>query len=252
MSRAAFISDVHANLEALQAVLADIRLRGFEEVYCLGDVVGYGPDPIATTDLIRATCKVTIRGNHDDALVSGAWGFNQAARDAVEWARGRLRPGILRPRARARWSFLANLPLRHEWEGFLLVHGSPRDPVSEYILPRDSRWFAPAPHAELFELFATVCLVGHTHIAGVFWENEEFVPQRELGEGFRYESAKMIVNVGSVGQPRDGDWRACYLTIEDGLFRYHRVEYPVGLTQRKIRSIPQLDKRLADRLSEGI
>ncbi len=251
MSKAAFISDVHANLEALQAVLADIRQRGFEDVYCLGDVVGYGPDPIAVTDIIRKTCKVTIRGNHDDALVSGAWGFNQAARDAVEWSRRQLRPNFLRRGARARWSFLANLPLRHEWEGCLLVHGSPRDPVSEYILPRDARWFASSPYADLFERFATVCLVGHTHIAGVFWENRDFVPERELNGGFRYESTKMIVNVGSVGQPRDGNWRACYLSVEDGIFRYHRVEYPVAVTQDKIRSIPRLDKRLADRLAEG-
>lgn len=251
MPRAAFISDVHANLEALQAVLADIRRRGFEEIICLGDVVGYGPDPAAATDLVRKTCKVTLRGNHDDALVSGAWGFNQAAREAVEWARRKLRPSLFRKGSRARWRFLSNLPLRHEWEGYLLVHGSPRDPVSEYVLPRGIGWPSSSPYEDLFERFETVCLVGHTHIAGVFREDGDFTPAREAGESFRFESSKLIVNVGSVGQPRDGDWRACYLTVEDGAFQFHRVEYPVAVTQEKIRAIPDLDRRLADRLAEG-
>src|SRR4029434_1933632 len=131
MGGAAVIPDIHANLEALTSVLDDIRRHGYEEVYCLGDVVGYGPDPVACTDLVREHARVTILGNHDEALVKGAWGFNQVARSAMEWTKKQLRPSIFRPGSRDRWRFLAELPLRHEWHGYLLVHGSPpaRDPA---------------------------------------------------------------------------------------------------------------------------
>ena len=252
MPSAAFISDIHANLEALTAVLEDIDRRGYEETFCLGDVVGYGPDPVACTDLVRHRAKVTILGNHDEALVKGAWGFNQAARTAMEWTRKQLRPSIFRPGSRERWQFLAGLPIRHEWEGYLLVHGSPRQPTTEYILPRDADWPPPGMFQELFQHFQSVCLVGHTHIAGIFEEAPKFTPQKLLGENFRPASPKVLINVGSVGQPRDHDWRACYLSVKDGVFTFHRVEYPVETTQRKIRAIPELDNRLADRLAEGV
>jgi len=252
MPSAAFISDVHANLEALKAVIEDIQRHGYENVFCLGDIVGYGPDPVAATDVVRRACKVTIRGNHDEALVKGAWGFNLVARSAMEWTRRQLRPSLFRRGSRSRWRYFLNLPVRYEWNGFLLVHGSPREPTSEYILPRDADWPAPGMFQELFASFETVCFVGHTHIAGVFTEGPRFVPQKELGSTFRAEGEKLIINVGSVGQPRDGDWRACYLSFEEGVFRFHRVEYSVEVTQRKIRAIPDLDNRLADRLSEGI
>lgn len=250
MPTAAFISDIHANLEALTAVLEDISRHGYPEIYCLGDVVGYGPDPAACTDLVRRHCKATILGNHDEALVKGAWGFNQVARSAMEWTRKQLRPGFFKRGSRARWKFLAELPLRYQWHDILLVHGSPREPTSEYILPRDAQW-TPGIFEELFSGFESVCLVGHTHMAGVFEEGPKFYPQKELGETFKKKDSKMIVNVGSVGQPRDQDSRACYLSIEDGSYRFHRVEYDIAKTQKKIRDIPELDNRLGDRLSDG-
>jgi diadenosine tetraphosphatase ApaH/serine/threonine PP2A family protein phosphatase len=252
MPSAAFISDIHANLEALTCVLADIARHGYEEIYCLGDVVGYGPDPVASTDLVRKNARVTILGNHDEALVKGAFGFNQVARAAMEWTRKQLQPSWLRPGSKERWTFLANLPVRHEVNRMLLVHGSPRQPTSEYILPRDADWSPPGMFQELFASFESVCLVGHTHIAGVFEEGPRFTPQAELGETFQRKAGKMIVNVGSVGQPRDHDWRASYLSIEGDVFRFHRVEYPVEATQKKIRAIPDLDNRLAERLTEGV
>lgn len=251
MPSAAFISDIHANIEALKAVLEDVRVRAYEEVFCLGDVVGYGPDPIATTDTIRRVCRATIRGNHDEALIKGAWGFNSVARTAMEWTRRQLRPSLLRPGSRRRWRFFRDLPSRHEWQGYLLVHGSPREPTSEYILPRDVEWPPPGMFQELFDRFESVCLVGHTHLGGVFYPGPRFISQGDIGESFQFEGERMIINVGSVGQPRDGDWRACYLGVRDGVFRFHRVAYPVEVTQRKIRAIPQLDDRLADRLTLG-
>ena len=252
MASAAFISDIHANLEALTAVIEDIDRHGYSEIFCLGDVVGYGPDPVACTDLVRRRAKVTVLGNHDEALVKGAWGFNQIARSAMDWTRKQLRPSLFRTGSRERWQFLASLPLRYEWHDYLLVHGSPREPTTEYILPRDADWPAPGMFQELFDRFQSVCLVGHTHMAGIFEEGPRFTPQKLLGETFRSGEGKMIVNVGSVGQPRDHDWRACYLSVEDGVFRFHRVEYPVAVTQKKIRAIPELDNRLADRLVEGV
>lgn len=251
MPSAAFISDIHGNLEALKAVVEDIDRHGYERIFCLGDIVGYGPDPVGTTDLVRRRSEVTIKGNHDEALVKGSWGFNPVARSAMEWTRRQLRPRLLSRGSRARWQFFLDLVRRYEWEGCLLVHGSPREPTSEYILPRDAEWPPPGMFTELFDAFENVCLVGHTHIAGIFTEGPRFIPQKEAEETFRMGREKMIINVGSVGQPRDGDWRACYLSMEDGVFRFHRVEYAVATTQKKIRSIPELDKRLADRLSEG-
>jgi diadenosine tetraphosphatase ApaH/serine/threonine PP2A family protein phosphatase len=253
MKSAAVISDIHANLEALRAVLEDIDRRGYSEVFCLGDVIGYGPDPVACTDLVRKRCTVTILGNHDEALLKGAWGFNPVARAAIEWTRRQMRPRILSAASRARWQFLAGLPLRHEWQGLHLVHGSPRDPTTEYVLPRHAEWPVPGMFEGIFGLFPSVCLVGHTHIAGVFDETPRFTPQAEIDGRFAVDGRKLLINVGSVGQPRDGDWRASYLSVEeDGSFSFHRVEYPVETTQKKIRAIPDLDPRLADRLSGGL
>ncbi len=252
MANAAFISDVHANLEALTVVLADIERRRIDCIFCLGDVIGYGPDPAACTDLVMARCRATIRGNHDEALIHGPVGFNPVARGAIEWTRKRLAPRIWRPDSRKRWDFLSDLPLHHEWEGFLLVHGSPRDPTSEYIMDRDILFGPPTMFSEIFARFATVCLVGHTHIPGVFYEGPRFVPQRDVPSPLPLGDRKMVVNVGSVGQPRDHDRRACYVTFEDGAFHFHRLEYPFTTTQRKIREAGELDVRLAERLAEGV
>jgi len=253
MKSAAFISDIHSNLEALKAVLADIDRLGYEEILCLGDVVGYGPDPRPCVDLVRKRCRLSLLGNHDEALFKGAWGFNKLARGAVDWTRKQLRPQWLRAGSRQRWRFLRDLPLQFEWSDFLLVHGSPREPTTEYILPHSVDWPDPSSYDELFTYFERGCLVGHTHIPGIFKPERRFVPQAELADAFHVDEGKFIMNVGSVGQPRDQDWRACYLSVEgDGLFRFHRVEYAVEVTQRKIRATTALDNRLADRLSGGL
>ena len=114
---------------------------------------------------MRSVARITILGNHDEALVKGPWGFNQVARTAMEWTRKQLRPSIFRPSSRDRWDFLAGLPSQSRWNDFLLVHGSPREPTSEYILPRDAAWSPPGMFQELFGGFDSVCFVGHTHIA---------------------------------------------------------------------------------------
>ena len=137
MKSAAFISDIHSNLEALKAVLADIDRKGYQEILCLGDIVGYGPDPRPCVDLVRKRCRFSLLGNHDEALIKGPWGFNQLARNAIEWTRKRMRPRFYRFGSQARWNFLAELPIQAEWRNYLLVHGSPRDPVHEYVMKTD-------------------------------------------------------------------------------------------------------------------
>jgi len=251
MVRAAIISDIHGNREALESVLADIDRQGIEEIHCLGDIVGYGPDPVACVDIVRERCKIVICGNHDQAIFKGAWGFRPVASDAIDWTRGVLRPRFFKPGARRRWEYLGSLPLIERWEGFLLVHGSPRQPTEEYVMPAHASWPPPGMFEEIFELVEGVCFVGHTHYAGVFVEGPGFTPQGEIRDTFRSEGRKLLINVGSVGQPRDRDPRSCYLTVDEGAFLFRRVEYPVEVTQRKIRSIPALHNRLADRLGAG-
>lgn len=253
MAKVAILSDIHGNLEALAAVLSDLEHRGVGEIVCLGDIVGYGPDPVACVDEIRQRASVTICGNHDEALLRGALGFNQVARRAIEWTRRQLRPTLLRPRSLVRWRFLANLPLSAQRFGWLLVHGSPRDPTSEYVLPRHVAWPPPGMFEEIFAAFPTICFVGHTHVAGIFTDVSEprFTPQSEIDGPFEFEGSKMLINVGSVGQPRDRDWRACYLIVDEGRMEYHRVEYSVERTQRKIRAVGDLDDSLAERLATG-
>jgi diadenosine tetraphosphatase ApaH/serine/threonine PP2A family protein phosphatase len=250
--KAAFISDIHANLEALQAVLTEIDRLGIGTIHCLGDIIGYGPDPEACTDLIQARCSTAIRGNHDEAIIHEPMGFNPVARTAIEWTRKKLLPHFWRPESRRRWEFIENLPVRAEWNGFLLVHGSPRDPTSEYIMDRDILFGPPNMFSEIFSRFERVCLVGHTHIPGIFYEGPRFVPQRSLPDEVPLEDRKMVINVGSVGQPRDRDPRASFVTFEDGVFRFRRAAYDFATTQRKLRAIPQLDARLSERLAEGV
>ncbi len=268
MNSSAFISDIHSNLEALTAVLEDIDHHGYEEIFCLGDLVGYGPDPVACTDLVQERCRVTLLGNHEEALLKGTQGFNRVALSSIEWTREQLRPRFYRAGSRRRWEFLTGLPLRYQWEDFLLVHGSPREPTTEYIFPGDAEWDLTGKFEAIFGSFKTVCLVAHTHYAGVFKETQgipqkevgdplrkdvDFIPQKEVGDPFRFEGKKLIINVGSVGQPRDENWRACYLSIENNeLFRFHRVEYPVEVTQKKIAAIDALDNSLADRLRKRV
>ncbi len=251
MKSAALISDIHSNLEALTAVLEHIETMGYEEIYCLGDVVGYGPDPIRCTDLVRKRCKATLLGNHDEAIFKGAWGFTEVARAAIEWTKKQLRPRVLRPASRARWNFLQDRPLKLDWGSWLLVHGSPRDPTSEYILPRDAQWPGAAKFDELFETIESICFVGHTHIPGIFTPEPAFQSEKAIEGVFQPGDEKWIVNVGSVGQPRDGDCRACYLGFDGERFRYHRIDYPFGQKQEKIRRLSALDDRLADRLGQG-
>lgn len=245
----ALISDVHSNIEALRAVLDDSQKHGVTEVYCLGDVVGYGPNPRECLDYIL-NLPVCILGNHDQAAMFDPDGFNPVALQAVYWTREQLDGGPGSPTARnRRWDFLGELPRVHSENGCLFVHGSPRDPTNEYVFPEhvyDARRMA-----NLFGRIERFCFQGHTHIPGVFTENGEFFGPEECDYRYPLDGPKLMVNVGSVGQPRDSDPRSCYVIMSDTEIVFRRVEYPLERTVEKIYAEPELDNMLGDRLREG-
>lgn len=247
----ALISDIHSNLEALTAVLRDIDARGVTEIHCLGDIVGYGPDPEPVIDLVKARCSLVLRGNHDEAIFSGAEDFNPIARQALETNREMIRPGIFKPAAkRLRWSFLEALPEREQRGDLLFVHGSPRDPVREYVMKSDVV-FAPQKMAEIFSALPRLGFFGHTHQPGVFLEGAGHKSPEELDGCFRFGREKAFINVGSVGQPRDGSTSACYALLHDDRVEWWRVPYDVASVQAKIRRIKGIDDLCADRLALG-
>lgn len=250
----AIISDLHANLEALLAVLADIDALGIQEIRCLGDVVGYGPSPNQVTDLVRARCVWTLKGNHDEALVHGAYRFNLRAKLAIDWTRDQLEPGFSTdPAAFKRWSFLTGLPLRHEEGSDLFVHGSPRDPTSEYLLASELQAGLHEKFSEVFAAFGRRLFVGHSHLPCVITDSRTVLSLEELNGCFSLpgEGLKAIINVGSVGQPRDGDPRACYVVVDGGTVHWRRVEYDIEQTIARIAQIRELDVSLGERLREG-
>lgn len=247
----ALISDIHSNLEALSAVLRDIDARGIAEIYCLGDIVGYGPEPEPVIDLVRSRCSLVLRGNHDDAVFAGAEDFNPIARQALETNRELIRPGIFKPAAkRARWAFLQGLK-SHEQRGELLfVHGSPRDPVREYVMKTDVV-FAPQKMEEIFQGIPRLGFFGHTHQPGVFIEGGGHKTPEELGGRYEFGAAKAFVNVGSVGQPRDGNTAACYAVLHATHVEWWRVPYDIATVQAKIRRTRGIDDLCAERLGLG-
>jgi diadenosine tetraphosphatase ApaH/serine/threonine PP2A family protein phosphatase len=245
----AIISDIHGNLEALNAVLADIARHPVEATYCLGDVVGYGPNPRECFDLIMR-CRLVLLGNHEDAALFTPSSFRPAARRAVAWSRTQLDAPIPdHQAANRRLSFLRRLPVRHREDRLLFVHASPRDPAHEYVCPGDID--NPRKMSALFAQVDGCCFLGHTHLPGVFTESREFFAPAWVDHAYRLDDRKTLCNVGSVGQPRDGDWRACYVLLDGPLIRFRRIEYDVDLTIRKIRQIPHLHDSLAERLRRG-
>ena len=248
--RRALISDIHGNLEAATAVLADIREQGITEIYCLGDIIGYGPNPRECIDLVIENCAATILGNHDQGALFDPDGFNRGAEQAIFWTRDQLESpqGNSDDNAR-RWDFLGELPRSIRENGFLFVHGSARNPLSEYVFPEDI--YNQRKMEKIFSLVEKFCFQGHTHVPGVFTQNLNFFAPDEINYEFPLGEEKLLVNVGSVGQPRDSDNRACYTIIDGDKVKFRRVSYPFEETAKKIYEIPELDNFLGDRLKEG-
>ena len=243
--RYAIIADIHANLAAFTAVLDDIKSRGgVEEVWCLGDVVGYGPDPSQCIELLRQYNHVCVAGNHDLAAIGklATSEFNPDAAIACRWTGQQLSPEDI--------DYLEKLPLVVQKEDFTLVHGSPREPIWEYLISISSA-------KENFTYFQSqFCLVGHSHVPLIFRFNEagacvfsQFTPNIGLMLG----KNRLIINPGGVGQPRDGDPRASYAIYDNEirLVKLYRVAYDISVTQTRMVK-HNLPVRLVTRLSDGM
>ena len=240
--RVAVLSDIHANLVALDAVLAAIG--DVDAIWHLGDVVGYGPEPDGVVQRLEATGAIGVAGNHDRAATGGPeidW-FNPDARAAMEWTRTRISPET------TRW--LNAQPVRRTEADRLLVHGSPRDPLWEYITS------ASVAGANFEALSTGVGLFGHTHIPAAWLERDGRVEGTEPAASSSVrleEGTRALLNPGSVGQPRDGDPRASWLELDGdaGTVTWRRTEYDVPAVQREMRSAG-LPVRLIERLRHGL
>jgi len=255
----AIISDIHSNLEALTTVLADIEKRGIKTIYCLGDVMGYGPNPKECLDLVIEKTKWCVLGNHDYAVFYEPTNFNYGAEMASFWTREVLETEQAAENRNRRWSFLGGLPLRRTLRTRLginaatidFIHASPRRPINEYIFP-DDVYTNPLKVKLMFERVKHICFVGHTHLPGVFLDEPDFYLPDELGNVYPVvDKEKAIINIGSVGQPRDKDNRASYVYVDGNEVHFVRLEYNFETTAKKIRAIEQLDDFQADRLKEG-
>ena len=247
----AVISDIHANREALFAVLDDIDARGIEDVVCLGDVVGYGPEPAEVIELVRQRCRFSLMGNHDYALLTVPYGFNPVAAQAIRCHRSQLEGACMdHERCAAHLEWLKDRPMKIEEEGVLYVHASPRDPITEYVLESDVAYGPNDKITEIFRMIEGVCFCGHSHRPGVITEDFRWLSTAEAN-GLEVTRGRYVVNDGSVGKPRDGDPRACYVEWDDGTIVFHRVEYPFRKTMKKIEAGGCLHSYCAERLAEG-
>ena len=248
----ALISDIHGNYEALTAVLADVNSQNVDRLFCLGDIVGYGPDPIRCLDTVISKCDVTILGNHDQAALFDPDGFNPVALDAIYWTREQLENSGENPgKIDDRRTFLSELPRRHDEGKFLFVHGSPREATNEYVFPEDI--YDSRKMGVLFGKIDQYCFQGHTHMPGIFSPSGDFISPEDCDYEYHLTDDKAMINVGSVGQPRDGNPRSCYAILDEetGIVNFRRVQYDVVSTQHKIYAIPELDNMLGDRLASG-
>ena len=238
--RFAILSDLHANLEATEAVLADAREHDCTHFICLGDVVGYNANPHECIEIVQKMECPVVKGNHDEqaTLTESSRGFNALAEAAINWTRAHL------PNEDKEW--LRALPLTQQVHDFTIVHAT---------LDAPEQWGYVFNSLDAVASFAyqetTVCFFGHTHVAGAF-VRDDGVRKMKVDRLLIEETKKYFINVGSVGQPRDGDWRAayCIFHVEKNVVEQRRVKYDLATAQKKIiqAGLPRL---LADRLELG-
>ncbi len=245
--RFAVISDLHSNLEAVTSVLEDIKKQGVEEIYCLGDIIGYGPNP---NEVLKLSGKfmLTIIGNHDEAVLCGKGleDFNPVAAEAILWTRDEIfYPTASQELSARNKRYLQNMKKRVRKETFLFAHGSAISNM-EYIM---AYYDALQTFKYIAQNNIKVCFVGHTHRPGIFVEgNFSMIPSGVDDFHAIDENNKMIVNVGSVGQPRDYNHKACYVIVDGNRFYYRRVGYDVDQAIKKIYGIDRLNNYSGDRL----
>lgn len=243
--RYAIISDIHSNLEALQSVLNKIEDEKVDKIVCLGDIVGYGPNPNECLALVQQHCEIILTGNHDFACIESSelFYFNNFAKEAIEWTVNELPPEHL--------TFIAKLPFVGEIEDYYLVHSNPHDPRSwDYILYLDEAIYN-------FSKFTNkICFIGHSHYPVIYLE---YFDNNRLKYNLKndtkiqlYQNNRYIINVGSVGQPRDGNPAAAFGIVDTSRQTYQlvRVEYDINKIYQKMMSggLPQF---LAERLFTG-
>lgn len=247
--KVAIVSDIHSNIEAFHEVLRDIETHQVDEILCLGDIIGYGPNPRECIEIAR-NFAFNLLGNHEEAVLFLAEDFNQKARQAVDWTRDQLNSEEHPVESNHEmWNFLGDLRKQVERGDVLYVHGSPRIPTREYVMPRDVN--NREKMEDIFRMIPKVCFVGHTHVPGVFTEDFQFFHTSMLKNTYTLEDQKVLINIGSVGQPRDGDNRASYVTFDGETVEWHRISYDYDTTMEKIRAAKGLPDYLADRLEEG-
>ncbi|MBD3317182.1 MAG: metallophosphoesterase [Chitinivibrionales bacterium] len=241
--RIAIISDIHANLEALEATFEDIENQTIDEIICLGDIVGYCANPNECITLVNKKCPVTLLGNHDAAAVGklSTQHFNIHAKIAIDWTAEHLN--------RKSKTYLENLPLRKHFDSITYVHSTPYEPQMWYYIT------SLEEAAFNFQFFdTTFCFVGHTHIPIIIVldEKRELYVHQDTKIDFGDSGARYLINVGSVGQPRDHNPDSCYGIIDTEQQRYYarRVKYDLQKTQNKMRKI-HMPEFLVTRLQEG-
>jgi predicted phosphodiesterase len=257
------LSDVHSNLEAFEAVLTDIskRFRGeITQIISLGDLIGYGPNPVECILLSIHHNIINIRGNHELALSVDKTKFNPSAQRAINWTKQTIQKNINNPKVKQFFQSLTNEYRSDSGTfsgGIIYAHGSPRGIIDEYVIRRDDLFnLADEVKKNLkdnFEEVTEIGFLGHTHIPYICttdfylihpeWQNYEPYPL--------LSGTKTIVNVGAVGQPRDNDNRACYATFDGTNVTHYRVEYPIARTVARMQAVTELDSALWQRLEKG-
>jgi len=242
--RYAILGDIHGNLVAFKTVLQDLEKKGgFDRIWCLGDIVGYGPEPHACIELLQQYDHICVAGNHDWAAIGriDTIDFNEEAAMANQWTTQQLTDEDK--------IYLKSLPLVISEENFSLAHGSPREPIWEYLFSTN----AARDNLEFFS--TTFCLVGHSHIPLAFEHIDDSVTLHQLKDKdcLKLETNRLIINPGSVGQPRDNDPRASYALYDsnEGTIQHHRIEYDIKATQEKMLQ-ENLPEFLIYRLSHGM
>ncbi len=260
----ALISDIHANFAALCAVCEDIAEQGADRIYCLGDIVGYGAEPQECTDYIMERAAITLMGNHDQALLLGPRHFNPVAAEVIELTRKDMEPQgneelpdsfepqrfscvhhekdahcmILSHDKAARWDFLKNLSRMHAEGDAVFVHASVLDPITEYVFPdRYGRYWDTNRMEAMFEKTPWLIFGGHTHMPCAITSDFACLYPQEHEYHLKLDrEKKYIVNIGSVGQPRDGDPRSCYVLYDEkeGAITWRRVAYDIDRTIAKV------------------
>jgi predicted phosphodiesterase len=249
----ALISDIHSNLAALRAVLQDIRKRPIDRIFCLGDVVGYGPNPLEVLDFMR-NFEFCLVGNHDDAVINSIPpAFNPIAAEAARWTKLQINPDLMgwkrlvsrrgMNRRILGWQYLKSLPVSKRVDKIMFAHDTPYNPgCGAYVLSDEDARMGFEEHPDINTFF-----IGHTHRPHIWREDTSFVP--EVDSGYSYEP-RQLVDIGAVGQPRDGNPDSSYVILDKTEFRFIRVPYNCEKTVKDIQHVG-LDRRLADRLKVG-